>query len=134
MSYESNIPGTDHFFAGEDKTLSYEVFAAGSTTLMENVNGFTLRWELRRWGAAGASVLVKTTSVTPPDPGGIAITGAYDSARALNSQRVIVTIADTDTDGLLAGRYVCALKRLDAGLEAVLSHGTVEVLVSAVRV
>ena len=133
MSYESNIAGTDHFFAGEDKVLSYEVFAAGSTTTMEDVAAFSLRWELRRWGASGASVLVKTTSIVAPNPGGITITGTFNASRAVNTQRVIVTIADTDTDTLTAGRYNMALKRLDAGLEAVLSHGTVEVLVAAVR-
>jgi len=129
MSMESNITGEAHFFAGEDKLLSYEIFAAGSTSLMENVSAFSLRWELRRWGPRGASVLVKSTAGS----GGITITGIYNSAQAVNTQRVIVSIADIDTDSLAAGRYACALKRMDDGLEAVLSHGQVDLLVSAVR-
>lgn len=123
MSYESNIVTSDHLFAGEDKTLSYEVFAAGSTTTMENVTGFTLQWTLKR----GEVTLTKTTT------SGITITGVYDSARATNTQRVVVAIADTDTENFTAGRYSMALKRLDAGLEAVLSHGTVDLQVAAIR-
>lgn len=123
MSYESNIVATDHLFAGEDKTLSYEVFAAGSTTTMENVTGFTLQWTLKR----GEVTLTKTTT------SGVTITGVYDSVRATNTQRVVVTIADTDTENFTAGRYTMALKRLDAGLEAVLSHGTVDLQVAAIR-
>lgn len=136
MSYESNIPVASHFFAGEDKTLSYEVFAADGVA-MENVEGFALEWSLRKtiigsdpFRAQGAAVLTKTTTLSP---GGIAVTGVYNSVRATNTQRVTVTIADTDTEGLSGGKYVCSLKRVDAGVEAVLSHGVVEVLVAAVR-
>ena len=44
-----------------------------------------------------------------------------------------MTILDTDTESLPVGRYRCALKRLDPGLEAILSHGTVELQVAAIR-
>lgn len=124
MSYESNIEASDNFFAGEDKTLSYEVFAAGSTTLMENVSGFSLQWTM----VQGATTLTKTTAT-----GGITITGTYNSDRATNTQRVLVALTDTDTEGLSGGRYVCALKRLDAGAEAILSHGTVILKEPAIR-
>jgi len=136
MSYESNIAATAHFFAGEDKLLSYEVFAAGSTTVMENTAGFSLQWDLRTvqdgvdpLRGQGAVVLTKNSAIS----GGITITGVFNAIRGTNTQRVIVTIADTDTESLVGGRYVCALKRMDAGLEAVLSHGVVELLVAAVR-
>jgi hypothetical protein len=133
MSYESNIAASDLLFAGEDKTLSYEVFAAEGET-MEDVSSFTLQWELRPitvgkapYRSQGETVVTKTTG------DGITITGTYNADRATNTQRVIVMIADTDTEALAGGRYVCALKRMDAGLEAVLSHGTVELLVAPVR-
>ena len=128
MSYESNIPASSHLFTGEDKILSYEIFAADGVA-MENVATFSLRWELRRWGPSGTSVITKTTG----NGGGITITGTYNSNRSSNTQRVLVAIADTDTEDLPQARYTCALKRMDAGLEAVLSHGTVELLVAAVR-
>lgn len=123
MSYESNITLTDHWFAGENKTLSFEVFAAGSTTLMDDVAGFTLQWTAKR----GEVVLTKTTT------SGITITGVYNPSRAVNTQRVLVAIADTDTQNYTAGRYQIALKRLDAGLEAILSHGTGDLQVAAIR-
>ena len=99
MSYESNITATDHLFAGEDKTLSYEIFATGSTPddplpLMENVAGFALQWTMAR----GSDTLTKTTAA-----GSISITGVYNVARALNTQRVVVTILDTDTESFPAG-------------------------------
>jgi hypothetical protein len=124
MSYESNIESTDHLFAGEDKTLSYEVFAADSTTLMENVAGFTLQWTMKM----GSTTVTKTTAA-----GGITITGVYNSARAVNTQRVNVILADNDTENLTAGRYIISLKRLDAGLEAVLSHGVAHLQVTSIR-
>ena len=136
MSYESSIAATVHFLAGEDKVLNYEIFSIGSTTLMEDVATFALRWEMRKtttgkdpYRAQGASVLSKTSALA----GGITVTGVYNSTRAINTQRVIVTIDDIDTEALAGGRYVCALKRTDAGFEAVLSHGVVELLVASAR-
>ena len=129
MSYESNIAATDMLFAGEDKILSYEVFAAGSTTLMEDVAGWALRWTMKQ----GNTTLTKTTSVVLPDPGGITITGVYNAARATNTQRILVAIADTDTEGLIEGPWTCSLKRLDAGLEAILSHGKVHLQAASIR-
>jgi hypothetical protein len=124
MSYESNIQAADHLFAGEDKTLSYEVFAAGSTTVMENVSGFSLQWTM----ATHSNTLTKTTAA-----GTITITGVYDAVRAVNTQRVVVTILDTDTENFTAGRYRIALKRLDLDLEAILSHGTMDLQAAAIR-
>lgn len=129
MSYESNIQASDHFFCGEDKTLSYEVFAAGSTTIMENVSGFKIHWELRKTVRDSAIYLSKTSTSTG---GGIIVTGTYNSARAVNTQRVVIAIADVDTENIPPGSYYCALKRMDTGLEAVLSHGTAELLGAAV--
>jgi hypothetical protein len=128
MSYESNIAATDFLFAGEDKTLSYEVFAAGSTTVMEDVSAFALQWDLRRTAKDRNCLISKTTAAL----GGIAVTGVYDAARATNTQRVLISIADTDTENVCAGTYFCSLKRMDAGLEGVLSHGTVVLQGSAV--
>jgi hypothetical protein len=129
MSYQSDIAVTDMLFAGEDKTLSYEMFAAGygpddALPIMENVTGWSMQWTMK----LGSTTLTKTTAL-----GGITIAGTYDAARATNTQRVIVQLTDTDTEGLTGGRYTCSLKRLDAGLEAVLSHGVVHLQVASIR-
>jgi len=135
MSYESNIPATAHFFAGEDKILSYEVFTSDGTT-MENVMAFKMEWTLRKKTAAspfrgrGAVVVTKSTEGTSP---GITVSGVHNATRGTNTQRVLVSIADIDTENLAGDRYVCSLKRMDDGLEAVLSHGVVEVLVATVK-
>jgi hypothetical protein len=101
---------------------------------MEDVTSFLLQWDLRKvqsgvdpFRAQGAVVVTKDRS------SGITVTGTFNSARVTNTQRVLVQITDVDTQALPGGRYVCALKRMDEGYEAVLSHGTVELLVAAVR-
>jgi len=133
MSYESNIPVTSHFFAGEDKILSYEVFSEDGVT-MEDVTAFQMEWSLRNIVAGkdpfrfqGSIIFTKSTTDV------ITVTGAYNSSRGTNTQRVLVPIYDIDTENMTGGRYVCSLKRMDAGLEAVLSHGIVEVLIATVR-
>jgi hypothetical protein len=133
MSYESNIPVTSHFFAGEDKILSYEVFSDDGVT-MEDVTSFQMEWSLRKtipgkdpFRFQGEVVITKSTVDV------ITVTGAYNATQNTNTQRVLVPIYDIDTENMTGGRYVCSLKRMDAGLEAVLSHGIVEVLIATVR-
>jgi len=132
MSYESNIAATAHFFAGEDKILSYEVFSADGVT-MEDVTSFQMEWSLRKtipgkdpFRVQGEIIFTKSTT-------DVTVIGAYNSSRGTNTQRVLVPIYDIDTENMTGGRYVCSLKRMNAGLEAVLSHGIVEVLIATVR-
>ena len=59
------------------------------------------------------------------------MTGIYNSVRALNTQRVAITLADSDTDTLASGTYYHALKRLDDGLESTGVQGKVKLTTTA---
>jgi len=141
MSRESIVTEADGFFAGTDAKMVYEIFKQGAPldsdgvpTQCEDVSAFAMKWSLRLatpvvppYREQGTEVLTKATG------SGITVTGTYNLTRSVNTQRVEVAIADTDTDALAGGNYVDALKRTDAGLESVLSYGTVKLLVAPAR-
>lgn len=119
MALEANITADDKFFVGEDKKIRLPVYADAALTTMQDVSGFALSWKLVT--APGQAALITKTSGA-----GIAVTGVFNASPSLNTQRVEITIDDTDTDGLsAAASYYHELKRTDAGLEAVLMHGRV---------
>ena len=138
MPHEVNMP-PGALFAGEAKTLEFEILAAGqdptnANATMQNVTGWALKWSLRKAvpGIAphrqqGDEVLVKTT-VT-----GITIVGTFNASRPLNTQRVRVLLAKADTTSLLGGQYVHGLLRTDVGAEGMLTFGTVALYVPAPR-
>jgi hypothetical protein len=66
--------------------------------------------------------LALITKATPT----ITITGTFDASPALNTQRILVPVADTDTDNLVEGTAVFELKRMDPGLEDRYSYGPFE--------
>src|SRR5262245_60278845 len=125
-----NVTARYGLFVGDDKGLSFEVFDASNIDpaayetdqayydaivaagVMVDVAGFALRFDLRKGASANdPSLLTKATS------SGISITGTYNVARAVNTQRVLVTLEDTDTNTLPPKDYQYALKRTDAGFE-----------------
>lgn len=115
------MPGTDspitaahRWIVGEDRRLVIHVKDDDGVPV--NVSTFVLSWMLKRhdYDDDIDAILIKTTS------GGVTVSGSYDVNPDVNSQRVYVAIADTDTDSLLPTLYVHELKRMDAGLEGVL--------------
>ena len=125
MSIESSITAEEEFFIGEDKFLSYTVTEDDEVT-PQDVTGWALSWYLKK-RATDADADAKLTKTTVS---GITISGVYNADPALNTQRVVVAIADTDTgaagspaEALPAGSYRMELKRTDAGSETVLSFG-----------
>lgn len=139
MALESNIQ-FGAFFAGEDKILSFEILQKGEDpndahAAMEDVSAFAMAWALRKAihrvdphrAKFATPVITKATG-----GGGISVTGAYNIDRALNTQRVEVSVAAADDAAIAGGLYVHALNRTDSGAGLVLSFGTVPVLVSAV--
>lgn len=133
MALEFNIALSDYFFLGEDKLLSFTIYQAGTTlaqiaagtAVPEDVTNYGLRWDLRVNVGDAAAVISKSTADAT-----ITITGAYNASQSLNTQRVVVTLLDTDTDDLRTlyphtDTYRHALKRVDSGSETILSFGTV---------
>jgi hypothetical protein len=141
MALERNV-AEGKFFQGEDKTFTFEILdtvvldtatldsdgnpAITSATAVD-VTGWALSWILRiGQNTADPALLTKTVG------SGIAITGVYNSVRATNTQRVVVTLDDLDTYDdtvsptveLTAPKdYAYSLKRTDAGSETVLVWG-----------
>lgn len=133
MAAEFNITEADKFFLGEDKFIDFIV--TGEDGLPLDVTGLPLEWSLKK----------KDKDPDPPIIGksigsGITIVGVFNADPAINTQRVRVTLLDTDTDPFVTSglgtpytlkakkEYRHSLKRTDAGFEAVLSYGGITFL------
>lgn len=125
-------------FAGEDKTLEYEIFAEDQdpespNALMEDVSAMALQFALRRAPRRidphrqlfGAVLVSKASGI------GISVVGTFNPDRALNTQRVRVVLLASDTADFDAGLYVHALKRADVGDGNVLTFGTLRLYKAA---
>ena len=122
MAIRDDIEADDDFFTGEDKTITATIYQADGTT-PQNITGWSLSylWKRAKTDTDAEAVLTKTTSA-----GGIVLTTPVSGV-------CTITIADTDTDGLVARQYWHELKRMDGGSETVLTTGTVELQQAAHR-
>ncbi len=108
------------WFIGEDVTLRFTVYADASHAACVDVSTYALAYALRRLNTDSDPALITKTTGTAT----ITVTGVFNSAPAVNTQRVLVSIVDTDTDGLEPGVYMHALKRTNDGNETVLMYTT----------
>jgi hypothetical protein len=116
--------GTDHLVIYDGVTN-----AAGTTAL--DVSTWDLSWMVKtsaRKSDANATI-VKTSDIGM----GITVSGVFDADPDTNAQVITVALVDTDTATVTAGKYVHELKRMDDGLEAVLSRGTLTLTQSVHR-
>ena len=120
MAIERTITADEHFFLGEDKILTFTIFQADGVT-RQNITGWELWFMLKeRLSDADTAALVtkKTTDVS----NGITITsGAQGEGE--------IAFADTDTDQAVTALkaktvYPYSLKRLNAGVETILTFST----------
>ena len=137
-------------FVGEDKNLTFEIFdqagqtedeleaaiTAGTAT-MQDVAGWTFEFLVRLKDKTVGTPLIDKSSGSPTE---ISVTGTYNATRATNTQRVVVSLFDTDTaasDGssvvLAPKTYRYSLKRTDAGGETILTYGDFELLQATAR-
>lgn len=121
LSIEQNITAEDNFYIGCDFELHCAIYQADGVT-PQNIAAWALSWMVkRRKGDADADAVITKTTTS-----GIAISGVFNSDPALNTQRAVISIADTDTGGsppLEKGNYRHELKRTDDGSETVLLDG-----------
>jgi hypothetical protein len=134
MAIKSDLPATAKIFCGEDKSIEFTIFDADGITPLD-VAAWTFEWVVRAVYPRRLTTPARippecATATTTPDPAlrkesgdGIAVTGTFNADPDVNTQRVVVTIADTDTESLTPGTYNHALKRLDDGFETILSFG-----------
>lgn len=116
MAENSPITADDEWFIGTDHQFEFGPVVDGDGVAID-VSTWTLSWMMKRRlnDPDLSAILTKTPTVT----------GTHNPDPALSTQRVVVSIADTDTDPLVARvDYRHELKRTDAGSEAVLAYGT----------
>ena len=129
---EVNIADEQRCFLGTDIELEFQIgddeataaTIAANTATMVDVSGWALEFVVRTSDTKiGDALLSKTTAA------GITIAGTFNASPTTNTQRVTVTIADTDIpawDGSAGWKpktYRYSLKRTDAGSEKVLAFG-----------
>ena len=99
---------------GEDFQLAFEMLDSDSVPV--DVSARTYSWILKRFSGVK---LTKTSG------SGIAVTGAYNADRDLNTQRVVVTLDRADSVNLAHGDYDHELARTDTGAWTKEVDGTV---------
>lgn len=125
MALLQTIGGNGTLFVGEDKPFYLELLeteygADGSPeepdadSVPVNMTGWSILFDVRK-------------SVTAPDPAifskTASIVGVYNASRALNTQRAVVSLTDTEMNTVIAKTYKFSWKRMDDSSETVLSYG-----------
>jgi len=111
MATTVNYGGSGDLFVGEDKVLTLHVKDSAGAPV--DITGWAIMWNARRTKAGTSAELVAAKTAT--------ITGAFNASAALNTQRAVVTLTDTDLAGVQSG-YHC-WKRTDNGFETILAEG-----------
>ena len=143
MFREHNFTADDGLFLCDNIDLEFEILSdqpeldesdpdfESAARVPENVSGWDLAFTVRLKDTTPDPELIEKR--TDASPGGITITGVYNPVRATNTQRVLVTIDDSDTDGdsVFEQRkktYRYAVKRMSVGFEKVLVRGSLPFL------
>jgi hypothetical protein len=121
---------TEPLFIGTDFRYVHTTYTAARTAIVDTT-AWALSFVIKRRPTDSDmdAVFEKTTS-----NGGVVVSGTFNPDPGTNTQVATVTIADTDTDGVLPGSYHWEMKRTDPGFETILSYGTVELKRSLHRV
>lgn len=119
MPFDSVIETRLQYWLGTDKAFDFTTYTTSAKTVIREVTGYTTSFMVKRnIGDADASALI-TRSGT--------VSGSFNSAPASNTQKITVTLVDTDTDTEIApGVAYWELKRTDNGSEAVLAFGMID--------
>lgn len=102
---------------GTDHKWDFPVLNAAETEAV-NVSGWAFSFRIKRSvedADANALYLVTSPAIT--------IEGVYNPDPALNTQQVVVPIADTDSDTWDRGAARWELKRIDPGFESIIRRG-----------
>lgn len=112
MARESDIGGSGTLFVGEDKAFRLELI--DESNLPVNISGWDIVFDVRKSDkSVDPAIFSKTASIT----------GVYNSVRAVNTQRAIVSLTDTEMNTVTVKTYRYSWKRMDDGSETVLAYG-----------
>ncbi len=119
------IGGNGLLFVGEDKIFRIEILGIeldengipiepSSTSVPVDISGWDIRFDVRKTDKTPDPAIFSKTA---------AVTGVYGVTRALNTQRAVVSLTDTELNTVTARTYRHSWKRMDDGVETVLSRG-----------
>lgn len=113
MATTQTIGGGGSLFVGEDKVLRLELLDEAQVNPVD-MTGWVLLFDVRlKDTTIDPAILSKTPTIT----------GVYNATRALNTQRAVVALTDTDMNLFRGKTYRHSWKRMDDGSETVLARG-----------
>lgn len=112
MARTVNYGGDETLFIGEDKILDLEVL--NNADIPVNVAGMMFRFVVRLRDNSSDPVLLNELAT---------VVGVYNGIRAVNTQRVRVTLTATMMNAFDARAYRHSWKRMDTGSETVTARG-----------
>lgn len=112
MAAEVAIGGSGALFVGEDKTIRLEL--VDDAGLPVDMASWVMLFDVRKKNNSAAPALISKTPT---------LSGTFNSVRASNTQRGVVTLTDTDMNLLVAKTYRYSWKRMDDASETVLAYG-----------
>ena len=119
MGFDGLIETGLQYWLGTDKSFDFTVYTTSAKTVIRDVTGYTTSFKVKR-------------SVDDPDIDALisasgTVSGTFNAVPTTNTQKVTVTLVDTDTDTeITPGIAHWELKRTDAGAEALLAYGTID--------
>lgn len=117
MSFDGVIETALSYFLGTDKAYDFTVYTSEAKTTCRDVTGYTTNFMVKRNKSDSDASALLTAGGT--------VSGTFNASPSVNTQKITVTLVDTDTDTEIAeGLAYWELKRTDAGAEAVLAFGT----------
>ena len=110
--------GSGSLFVGEDKIFRFELVddptLEGDDATPINMTGWDILFDVRvKDNSSDPAILSKAATLT----------GVYNATRSLNTQRAVVVVTDTEMNLFKQKTYRHSWKRMDDGVETVLSRG-----------
>lgn len=116
MATTKTMGGSGTLFVGEDKIFELELIddeALGTAATPVDMTGWDILFDVRSRDNSSTTILAKAASVI----------GVYSAVRATNTQRARVAVTDTEMNLFKQKIYRQSWKRMDDGVETVLSRG-----------
>lgn len=119
MGFDGLIETALEYWLGTDKAWDFTVYTSAGKTTIRDVTGYNTSFKVKRaLSDADGSALISATGV---------VSGTFNANPAVNTQKITVTLVDTDTDTEVnPGSAFWELKRTDANFETPLAYGSID--------
>ena len=112
MATTTTIGGSGTLFVGEDKIFELELLDTDGNPV--DMTGWALLFDVRKSDKAPDPAIFSKTGV---------IIGVFNAVRAVNTQRGRTSLTDTELNTVTNRTYRHSWKRMDDGVETVLTRG-----------